>query len=94
MSYIMKATLFFPTSGCSILSDEVRPNMFPPQQRHKKQTLPEKTENDTLNSLCRAAHSLRREHGCTQATAGKHEFNVYGLVHRTVHILDCLASKT
>ena len=41
--------------------------MFPPQQRHKKQTLPEKTENDTLNSLCRAVHSLRGEHGCTQA---------------------------
>lgn len=58
MSYIMKATLFFPTSGCSILSDEVRPNMFPPQQRHKKQTLPEKTENDTLNKLCRAAFFL------------------------------------
>ena len=32
--------------------------MFPPQQRHKKQTLPEKTENDTLNKLCRAAFFL------------------------------------
>lgn len=62
MSYIYNESYsIFPHKWVFYLSDEVRPNMFPPQQRHKKQTLPEKTENDTLNSLCRAAHSLRGE---------------------------------